>query len=385
MSDQRPTRVAHVALQLDTGGMEKLLVEFARHADRSRFELVFVSLTTRGRVAEEIEACGWPVVALGKPYGICPGLPLRLGRLFRSWEIDVVHAHNRAPLIYAGLGARLAGVRGVVHTRHGRSFGENGRQMAFFRFFSLAADRVVCVSRDVSRLSARQGLRPERLAQVWNGIDVSRFCYTGPRADGPAVMVGRMSPEKDPFTLVRAAALVVRQEPSFQLLLAGDGPCLPALHNLVSELELNPHVRLLGEVRDIPALLAGASLLVLPSISEGISLTLLEAMARGLPVVATDVGGNAEVVLDGETGLLVPARNPERLAEAILKVYRDPELGRQMGLRGHRRVTEHFDSRRMVANYEKMYESLLDQHHKAINGPKKNPSLESLASLVSLR
>src|SRR5262249_35825678 len=110
--------------------------------------------------------------------------------------------------------------------------------------------------------------------------------------------------------------------------------------------------RFLGEVRDVPGLLARASLFVLPSYTEGISLTLLEAMARGLPVVATRVGGNPEVVEGGETGLLVPARDAEALAAAVLDLQRGPERGGRMGAAGRRRVEEHFDVRRMVANYE---------------------------------
>src|SRR5207253_10486932 len=138
--------------------------------------------------------------------------------------------------------------------------------------------------------------------------------------DGPVVMVARMSPEKDAESLVRAAALAARQLPAFRLEVAGDGACLPALKQLAAGLALGDHVRFLGEVRDVPALLARASLFVLPSQTEGISLTILEAMARGLPVVATCVGGNPEVVEDGRTGLLVPPRDPEALARGILRL-----------------------------------------------------------------
>src|SRR5687768_2313562 len=107
---RRRTRVAHVALQLQTGGMEKLLVEFARHTDRERFELRFVSLGTRGSLAGEIEECGWPGTALGKPPGLRPGLVARLARLFSRWRVDVVHTHNDSPLLYGAPAARLAGV-----------------------------------------------------------------------------------------------------------------------------------------------------------------------------------------------------------------------------------------------------------------------------------
>src|SRR5437762_2296225 len=113
-------QITHVASQLDMGGMEKLLVEFARHADRERFELRFVSLGAGGGLAPDIEACGWPVTALAQPTGVRAKLLLRLAWLFREWKTDVVHTHNSRPLIYASPAARMAGVSGVVHTRHGR-------------------------------------------------------------------------------------------------------------------------------------------------------------------------------------------------------------------------------------------------------------------------
>ncbi len=168
-------------------------------------------------------------------------------------------------------------------------------------------------------------------------------------------MIGRLSPEKGADTLLRAVALIVNEEPNFKLQVAGDGACMPALLALSRELNLTEHVQFLGEVRDVPSLLARASMFVLPSLTEGISLTLLEAMARGLPVVATDVGGTPEVVEDGSSGLLVDAQSPAELAQAILRVYRHPHRARLMGLAAHHRITAHFDVRRMVSEYEGLY------------------------------
>jgi glycosyltransferase involved in cell wall biosynthesis len=347
-----------VALQFDVGGMEKLLVEFARLGDRQRYALHFVSLTTRGKLMEEIETHGWPTIALGEGSGFRPRLVFRLKRLFHEWKIDVVHTHNEAPLIYGAPGAWLAGIRGIIQTRHGRAFGVTRRRIILYRLASLLAKRVICVSQDAVDLSARQGI--PRLSRVWNGIDLDRFFYTGPRADGPAVLVARLSAEKDVPTLLRAAALVAQELPSFRLEIAGEGSCLADLQRLASELAVNRHVRFLGEVRQVATFLENARLFVLPSISEGISLTLLEAMARGLPVVATRVGGNPEVVKDGETGLLVAPHSPRELAAAIRQIYMDPQQGRRMGLAGRQRVQQHFDVRRMVATYESIYRKLVN-------------------------
>ncbi len=355
LSPIHPIRIAHVAAQLDIGGMEKLLVEFAKHADRQRFELRFVSLSSRGRLVDEIEACGWPVACLEEPPGFRLGLVLRLARLFRRCNIDIVHTHNTKPLIFAAPAARLARVPRVVHTRHGQRFRASSRQTALFPWLAAMTDRVVCVSKDSAELSAREGISEKRIKTILNGIDLSRFDYIGPQERGPALMVGRLSPEKDVETLVWAAALVVRERPPFRLRIAGDGPCLASLKQLAYNLGLQGKVEFLGEVRAIPGLLAQASLFVLPSLTEGVSLTLLEAMARGLPVVATHVGGNPEVVVNGETGYLVPTKSASELAAAILAVLRDPDHARLMGLAGRRRVEKYFDVRRMMAEYETLY------------------------------
>jgi glycosyltransferase involved in cell wall biosynthesis len=354
-TSSRPLRVVHVTWGLDVGGMEKLLVEFARHADRRRYELRFVSLGTRGVLGDEVERCGWPVTALGAPPGLRPGLVAQLAALFRRWRADVVHTHNTKALVYGGPAARLARAPLLVHTWHGQNLLASPREGLLFRLAGRLPDRVVAVSQDAARLMVREGVPAYKVHTIRNGIDLSRFAYAGPAEGGPAVTVARLSPEKDIATLLRAVALVRRERADFRLEVAGGGACAGDLHALADALGLGETVRFLGPVGDVPAVLARASLFVLPSLTEGISLTLLEAMARGLPVVATNVGGNPEVVADGETGLLVPPGRPEELAAAVLRVLREPGAGRRMGAAGRRRAEQVFDVRGMVAAYEALY------------------------------
>ncbi len=351
----RRIRIAHLSVSLTMGGAEKLLAEFARHMDPERFDLRFISLGQKGAVAEEIEAHGWPVTALNQPEGLRKWLIFQLGWLLRQWKVDILHTHNTKSLFYGAPAAWLAQVPVTVHTRHGQRFGSSPLHTSVFRVLTRLTDRVVCVSRDSTGLSATEGIGRRRLRTIWNGIDITRFTYAGPCANGPVIMVGRLSSEKDVATLIRAAALARQAFPAFRLQVAGEGKCLPDLRQLASDLNLNSAVEFLGEVHNVPELLAKSSLLVLPSLTEGISLTLLEAMARGLPVVATHVGGNPEVVVDGQTGYLVPIQQPAQLAACMVDLLRNPQRSIEMGRRARDRVLKHFDVARMVANYESLY------------------------------
>ncbi|MGP0064403.1 MAG: glycosyltransferase [Isosphaeraceae bacterium] len=352
---QPTSRVVHLSFGLDVGGQEKLLVEFARHATRARFDLEFVSLGSRGQLAVDIEALGWPVTALGAPSGLRPSLTVKLARLFRRWRPDVVHTHDQRALFYAGPAAWLTRVPMIVHTRHGRDAHATPRQTMMMRYLSRLVDRFVCVSEEVATLSREQGIAGSGLHTILNGIDLNRFGFNGPDPAGPVVTVARLSPEKDVANLVRATATAARGVPELRVEIAGCGPCLADLQRLVAGLGLGDRIAFLGEARDVLAVLARARMFVLPSRSEGIPLTVLEAMACGLPVVATRVGGLPEVVDDGVTGLLVPPADPAALAEAMVAIWDDPDRRDRMGRDGRRRAEERFDVRRMVAQYEALY------------------------------
>ena len=335
----RPLNVVHVTLGLDVGGQEKLLVEMARHADRDRFRLHVVSLTTRGVLAGDIESAHWPVTALEAPDGLRPAIIARLARLFRRLHADVIHTHDDRPNIYGAPAGKLAGCR-VIHTRHSQGTMLSRRQRWLVRLVSSFDDRFVCISDDSARWAARQGISRRKVRVQLNGIDLTRFAYSGSDPNGPAVLVARLSPEKSIDTLLRAVPILLAKCPDFRLEIAGDGPCREALHSLSSQLHLDNVVRFLGTVHDVPSLLARARLFILSSLTEGISLTLLEASARGLPIVATAVGGNPEVVADGVTGLLVSSGAPDALADGVLRLWADDELRTRMGNAGRVRVEE---------------------------------------------
>lgn len=360
-------RVCHVSLTLCTGGLERLLVDFARFHDRRRFEATFVVLGEAGRPADDIRNAGCEVIRFSAGRKGRLARIRELARWFRESEIDVVHTHNAFPHLYGTLAGRWARVPAIVHTRHGRRFGNTYRERLQFMLASRLVDRVVAVSDDTAVLARRMGwLTSGRVDRIWNGIDVERFPYHGGSRQPCAISVARLSPEKDFSTLLRAVALVVRDVPEFRLQLVGDGPERGRLEALADELHLRGCVEFLGERGDVPELLRSAGFFVSSSLTEGISLTLLEAMAVGLPVVTTAVGGNPEIVIPGETGTLVPAGKPETLAAAIRRMCGSHTQWPAMGRAARRRVEEHFAIRGMVAQYERLYDELLGR--RAVTG-----------------
>lgn len=355
-----PLRVCHLSLTLNTGGMERLLVDFARFRDPAAVEPTFLALQDAGEPARQLRELGVPVrhgIAGRRSGG---ARLLRLAKTFRELRPDVIHTHNPAPQVWGVLAGRLAGVAAVVHTRHGHALGSLPAPL--LRPLFAQADRVVCVSEDLrSDLLRRQGLAPDRVLKIWNGIDTSRFSWAGPRSEPVAVTVCRLAAVKDIPTLLRATALVVKELLGFRLRVAGDGPLRGELDALAQGLGIADSVEFLGERHDVPAVLADAGLFVSSSSTEGLSLTLAEAMAVGLPVLATAVGGNAEIVKHGVTGRLVPPGDPRALADGLLAMWAERARWEEMGRAGRERVLAHFDVRRMVRDYEDLYARVVDE------------------------
>jgi glycosyltransferase involved in cell wall biosynthesis len=212
-------------------------------------------------------------------------------------------------------------------------------------------------------------IRASKVVTIHNGVDVTRFAGSTRDAARAALgiaatelvvgTVGRLNPVKDQATLVHAFERLGLRYPHAVLVIAGDGPLRGDLEHLVDTLQLRDRVRLLGERRDIPAVLAALDVFVLPSIAEGISNTILEAMASGLPVIATHVGGNPELLEAGTTGMLVPAGQPATLADALAAYIDDGHLREVHGKNGRQRAVERFGLARMSDNYAALYTGLL--------------------------
>lgn len=355
--------VAQVVLTLDPGGQEYVVLQLAERLQRRGMRSPVVALAG-GALMEEAHRRGVRAFDLGKKAGLDPSLFVRLAGLLRRERVDVVHTHNFAPLIYGTLAARALGLP-TLNTRHGRA------PLSTHRLIWSLTRRAVAVSEDARRELVRHNrIAPDKVSVILNGVDIAAF--GAPGGDGSELrhelrlpadatvfgIVARLAPEKDHATLLEAFRLLLRGGADACLVVIGGGPLEGALRSQAERSGLSERVRFLGFRTDIPALLRCLDVFVLSSTMEGISLTLLEAMAASLPIVATDVGGNREVVIEGVTGLLVPDGNPEAMASAMASLHRDPERARALGASGRERAVRVFDIEQMVDAYVALYESL---------------------------
>jgi len=256
-----------------------------------------------------------------------------------------------------------------VHTKHGRNHPDDGRRVMVNRVAAAFSDRVVAVSDDARKVALEvERIEPHRLVMIRNGVDTKKVRpgdgapvrqTLGVAADAFHVgCVARLSLEKDHATLLHALVFLRARLPRACLTLVGDGALRRDLEQLAEHLGVRDAVRFVGFSNDVASLLPAFDVFALASRTEGTSLTLLEAAAAALPIVATRVGGNAEIVMDGESGLLVPAGQPRAFAEALEAVAMRKDR-RAMGARGREEVIARYDLAKMVAAYDTLYTEVL--------------------------
>jgi sugar transferase (PEP-CTERM/EpsH1 system associated) len=364
MALPRPVHVAHVIHRLDYGGLENGVVNLVNGLPHDAVRHSLVCLTTASDFRRRIRRPDVAVYELRKQPGQDPGAYLRLWRLLRQLAPDVVHTRNTGVMDCAVV-AWAAGVPVRVHGCHGFDVddlhGTRPRRRRLRRACDRFVDHYVTVSRQLADwLMTTDGVAPGRITQIYNGVDLGRFVLPV-RTGGDFVVgtVGRLQAVKDQATLLRATARLLEREPGLRarlrLRLVGDGAERGPLERLARELGIAGSTTFTGFRDDIPAELARLDVFVLPSLNEGISNTVLEAMACATPVIATAVGGNPELVTEGETGFLVAVGDEQALAERLGRYAADPALRARHGQAGRARVERDFSIPRMLADYAAFY------------------------------
>lgn len=360
-------QIVHVVESMDRGGLERVVCDLAQAQQRDGHSVTIVCLFTDGLLAEEAREAGVRVDSVGKKPGFDLAALMRLRRALGACDADVIHTHNATAHYHAAAVARRSGTAVLVNTRHGLGGTRSSDRRE--RLFSLALGRtaaVAAVCQAAARRFVADGIVPGALVRVVpNGIRLQAFGNADRRdarrrLDLPQEAlvvgaVGRLNWAKDHAFLLRAFQELLRTAPSSFLVIVGEGEQRQALEHLTAELALVGRVKLIGDRHDVPLLLPGLDVFALSSRTEGHSVAVLEACAAGNAIVATDVGGNREIVEDGVTGLLVEQGNLASFSGALRRLAESSVLREQLGSRARDWAAANASLEAMVARYGRLY------------------------------
>ena len=362
--------IMHVLFRFSIGGLENGMVNLINGLDRSRYRHVIVCLADyNAAFLERVEVPDIEIHALDKRPGQDLRVWWRMWRLLRTVRPDILHTRNFSTLELQLLGC-LAGVHGRVHGEHGWDVqdldGSRRKYRLARRLFGHCVQRFIALSRDLERYLLRDvGIRADKLVQIYNGVDTERFVSAVARNPAATIVVGtvgRMKAVKNQTLLCQAFVALLERRPDLvggvRLKLIGDGPLRQDCAELVAAAQRQDWVEFAGDSAQVAEQMRGLDVFVLPSLAEGISNTILEAMASSLPVIATAVGGNVELVVDGESGSLVASGDVAALSAAIERYVDDAALRVRHGAYGRQLVETRYSLPRMLASYDEVYRGL---------------------------
>lgn len=362
---KKKIHIQHVLLNLEPGGLENGVVSVVNRLSAKRFRSSICCLKHAGKFLSRVSPA-IPVFEMGGQGGNDLWLPFRLACLFRETRPDIVHTRNAESFYYGFLGAKLAGIKCIVHSEHGRTFNDRAIRFSVQRWMSRYIQALFAVSEQLKHdLVKHVGIPEQHIRVLHNGVDLERFGsdnraevrrQLGLRQTDLVIgSVGRLVPVKNYSLLLTALAALDRK--NLVAVLVGDGPARADLEGLAQTLGIAHQVRFLGHRDDITSLLAAMDIFVLPSTHEGMSNTLLEAMASGVPSIASDVGGNPEIISHGQDGYLFSSGNVPELVSLLQRLCYDADLRRRLGETGRARIASHFSIRTMIGRYEDLYET----------------------------
>lgn len=361
---------------LGTGGAERQLIELVKNIDREKFEISVVSLSTeKTDLLSELIENNIEVKLIDQWGKICIPTFINLYKFIKLKRPDIVHTYLFTASLYGRIVARLAGVPFVISSERSTEVWKKKSYIITDYILSKFTNRIIVNAKAIKEmLIKREKIPAKKIQVIYNGLDLNRLIsketnieeikkklniFNGNKIIG---IVGRLTKEKDHITFLRAAKIISDYYDNANFLVVGGGDLRGELEGYASVLGISNKVIFTGKTNNVAETLRAIDVFVSTSLYEGCSNAILEAMASGLPVVATKVGGNPEIVNDGLTGILVPPRNPDLLAEAVLSLLNNPELRKTMGKNGRERIESDFILSKMVSNTEGVYESLVSRN-----------------------
>jgi len=359
-----PARILYICDLNAHGGTQTHLLQILAGLDRARYAPALAALTLADDLKAIVAPLGIDVIDMAVHGALKPATfrsVVSLGNLARRGRVDLLHGFLYQGNVVTAAVSQLSGAPFITSVRNMDRW-KTPVQRQISRLAHLGAARVVFNAEATREETvAREAIRRERTAVIPNGVSMPPSSGLAARGDRPPtiVCVASLSPKKGHALLLDAFTLVRQAIPAARLHLVGAGALRERLEWRAREMGLDEAVRFLGHREDIDAILAEADVAVLTSVEEGMPNAILEAMARGLPAVATDVGGNREVIDDGTTGLLAPAGDKEAVAKALVRLLTDHDLRRRMGEAGRDRAAERFGLAAMLDAYMRLYDEVL--------------------------
>jgi len=374
----RPIHIMHIQESLEVGGLENGVVNVVNNLEEESFRSTICCLKRIGSLADRICNPQVSCFCLKQKEGKRIFLPLILRKIIREQRVDIVHTHNFYGGLYGIIAAKIAGGNiKIVHGEHGSLQRENRRRIFLSMIIYSLSDKVVAMSRHQETFLNAIGISSKKTLTIQNGVDLKKFNIWPisiiqkkkrelnlVNAKTVIGCIGRLSQEKGHQYLIDAMNTVCSIIPETHLVLVGDGPLSKRLKEHVSALNLTLNIHFLGNRKDVNEIYPIFDIFALPSLSEGLSNVILEAMACHIPIIATDIRGNREILVHNETAILVPPALPSSLSEAILMLLEDPEKKDKLARAGREFVEKHFSLLRMVDNYAEMYRQLVSSTRK---------------------
>ena len=374
----RKSRIIHIQVLPILSGVQKSMLDIISRLDPNKYDIT-VLCQAEGELTQALKQKNIRFTTLSElkreinPYYDFLAF-LKLYKLLRHGKYDLVHTHSSKPGIIGRLAAKAAGIKCIVHTVHGFAFHENSSKLQIFlvgifeKLAGMVSHKVVFVNKKDRDIASKMKLvANHKMVIIHNGIDLSQFnsgkgvkSGNGVKKNGAMVgMIARLWEQKAPQDYIASIPKVVDKIPDAKFLVIGNGPLEEELKEMSNRLGVSKNVLFLGWRQDIKDLLKIIDVVVLPSLWEGLPVSILEAMALSKPVVATNIKGNNELVVHGETGYLVEPGNPEEISSYVLKLLNDQPLAKKMGRLGYSRVKEKFALNKIVEQTSSLYENLL--------------------------
>ena len=359
--------IAYVIWSLGLGGAEQVVINLAKGLDKTRFEVIVCCLNDQGTFAESVQKDGIKIYALNKKRGIDFSVIPKLMKIFREQKIVIVHTHLWGANTWGRLAAKLAGIPVIIATEHNVDVWKKWYHRFIDRIVSLGTDKIIVVSGEVKKFYRQTvGISERKLHLVYNGIEPKvketnvtqlnklKFEFGISRESIVLSNIGRLVEAKANHIFIEALEILDREAVFFHALIVGDGPLKEILEKKGKHLVDQKKLTFTGLRKDVDRILDITDISVLSSTREGFSIVILESMAHGIPVVATNVGGNHELIIDSETGFLVEPNSPVALANAIRKII-DQKFFAKMGEQARQRVDTYFSLKQMIRYAEEIY------------------------------